>query len=248
MRQPEEGRRGIRAQLRGIVLIPGATFLALFALLGAVAAGYAAALHLGARDAEEGAAVAEVLAALQTERRLAAEHLAAPGAERLSALRSAAETTDSAVSALDASGGRLRSADDPGTAEAAASFHSALAGLGTLRSGVIAGELPATEAADSYGSAADRGIALSAALSRTLHHAPAVAAGTDAAGVLRAQQGLAAADARLSGALAGSGPSDEDRRAAVAAADAAEQRLSEAGLTLPGGAAAGAAAQTAATP
>src|SRR5690606_17011113 len=94
MREPDGARRGIRAQLNRIVLIPGATFLVLFAMLAAVTLTQAASRYLDYRGGREGVYLVQALTELQAERRLAAEQIADPSDGALSGLRTQAEATD----------------------------------------------------------------------------------------------------------------------------------------------------------
>src|SRR5690606_30443741 len=225
MREPDGARRGIRAQLNRIVLIPGATFLVLFAMLAAVTLTQAASRYLDYRGGREGVYLVQALTELQAERRLAAEQIADPSDGALSGLRTQAEATDAAIASLEEAGDRLRT-----SGPAASAFRTELGRLDGLRARVAAGDADLSAALDGYGAVVRHGIGAYDALTRTLHHGPAAAAGSDAVALMRAQELFAEADARLS-----ADPGSRARPTALIGA--ARLRLDEAAQVLTGRAA-----------
>ncbi|CAM4028145.1 nitrate- and nitrite sensing domain-containing protein [Nocardiopsis gilva] len=234
MGQPGGADRSIKAQLNRIVLIPSITFLVLFALLSTAMLMQAVSLRLATGDGRTGAYLYYAVAELQKERRLAAEHLAAPSDESLNELRNQITATDEAVRRMDDRKEGLRGRGDPEVAKAASGFFTAIGRRGELRGHVIAEELSTEQSVAEYSAIVDRGIRLYDASGRLLDDGASAAASADVVDLMRAQDLFSKADADLSAALAADRMTHDEQVRFAALMTAFQQRIDNAGLVLRG--------------
>lgn len=194
-------KTGIRTQLNRIVLIPSVTFLALFVVLSSATLAQAISLRSSVTDGRAGADLAEALTALQTERRLSADYLTAPGSQTRQELVGAAEATDEAlVRVRDVRGTLEGDRDTPDTL--AQGFFDSLDELQALRTDNLADPGPAADALDAYTAAIHQGIRLYSHTVRGLDDGPASDAASAADNLLWAQESFGHADALITTVLA----------------------------------------------
>ncbi|WP_028649111.1 nitrate- and nitrite sensing domain-containing protein [Nocardiopsis sp. CNT312] len=210
MGQPGRTGRGIRAQLNRMVLVPGLTFLALFAVMGAAVLGQVVSLRTAVGDGRDGLELVEALARLQTERRLVAGYLAAPSGGNRGLLADAVEETDLALD-------RVRSLDgDP--EGLAGDFLDTLEGVERAREdGLGGGAAPAI--VEAYTEALHSGIRLYGSVTRRLDSGPAATDAAAATGLLWALESFSHADALVSGSMGTTLPPSERARIAALLAD-----------------------------
>ncbi|MFD0775177.1 nitrate- and nitrite sensing domain-containing protein, partial [Streptomonospora algeriensis] len=194
--------RGIRAQLNRIVLIPGITFLALFAVLSTASLTQAISLRIATGDGRTGVHLYHSVVELQRERRLATEHAADPSQESADALRRQTGVTDDALQELDSRASGLSGHGDAGTARIADRYLTRVDRRTDVRNAVMAGKTAPQAALDAYDSMIARGILLYDSIAHNLDDGPSASAGADAVGLIRAQESFTRGDALLSGALA----------------------------------------------
>ncbi|MEY9210981.1 sensor histidine kinase [Thermobifida halotolerans] len=217
MTEPDGTDRGIRAQLNKIVLIPAVTFLVLFVVLSAATVAQALTLRTAAATSEEGAQLYSALVELQRERGLAAEHLGAPSAESLGALRAQQAAVDEALAEVEL--------DDEDAFEV--DLRSTLAERGPLREDVAAGRIDRTDSHRRYSAIIVAGIDHYAAHSRQFGDGAAVAVGGVLVQTMRAQETFAQADAVLAGARAAGELTAADQTAFSGLISELERRLNE---------------------
>ncbi|CAM3822890.1 nitrate- and nitrite sensing domain-containing protein [Nocardiopsis rhodophaea] len=234
MGQPGGADRSIKAQLNRIVLIPSITFLVLFALLSTAMLMQAVSLRLATGDGRTGAYLYYAVAELQKERRLAAEHLAAPSDQSLNELQNQITATDEAVRRVDDRKEGLRGRGDPEVAKVASGFFTAIGRRGELRGHVIAEELNTEQSVAEYSAIVDRGIRLYDASGRLLDDGASAAASADVVDLMRAQDLFSKADAELSAALAADRLTHDEQVRFAALMTAFRQRIDDAGLVLRG--------------
>ena len=193
-------RRSIRAQLNRIVLIPGITFLALVVLLSMATLAQAVSLRSSVTEGRAGIHLVIALTRLQEERRLAAEHLAAPGAESRQALADRARLTDGAVDTVRGLGDALngRNTSDPAE-DILASFDSVEAARDLALS---APRAAGADTLDAYTRAIHRGIRLYSGTIRSLDDGRASAATAATTDLLWAQESFSHADALVAAVTA----------------------------------------------
>ncbi|MUL42763.1 HAMP domain-containing protein [Streptomonospora sp. PA3] len=194
--------RGIRAQLNRIVLIPGVTFLALFAVLSTATLTQAVSLRVATGDGRTGVYLYYSIVELQRERRLATEYASAPSEETADALRRQTGVTDEALQEVDSRAGGLRGHGDPATARIAGKYLARIDGRTGIRNDVMAGETAPQGALAAYDTMITTGIRLYDSIVHHLDDGPSATAGADAVGLMRAQESFTRGDALLSGAVA----------------------------------------------
>ncbi|MBB6000596.1 hypothetical protein HNR25_004347 [Streptomonospora salina] len=194
--------RGIRAQLNRIVLIPGITFLALFAVLSTATLTQAISLRIATGDGRTGVHLYRSVVELQRERRLATEYAAAPSQDVGEELRRQTGVTDDVLQDVDARASGLRSHADAGTARIADRYLTGIDGRTDVRNAVTAGESGPRAALGAYDRMIAQGIRLYDSIAHNLDDGPSASAGADAVGLIRAQESFTRGDALLSGAVA----------------------------------------------
>ncbi|WP_017583926.1 sensor histidine kinase [Nocardiopsis valliformis] len=194
-------KTGIRTQLNRIVLIPSITFLVLFVVLSSATLAQAISLRSSVTDGRAGVDLAEALTALQTERRLSAEYLTAPGGQTRQRLVGAAETTDEAlIRVRDVRDTLEDDGDSPDPLTQG--FFDSLDEVQALRTDDLADPGPVTDALDAYTAAIHHGIRLYANTVRGLDDGPASDAASAADNLLWAQESFGHADALVTTVLA----------------------------------------------
>ena len=205
---------GIRTQLNRIVLIPGITFLVLFVVLSSATLAQAVSLRSSVTDGRAAAELTAVLTALQHERRVSAEYLAAPDADRRGEWARAASETDTALEGVREVWDTLAvDPDDPDPR--ASAFREALSAVESRRAADLVEPGEVTETTRVYTEAARLGVRLYEHTVRGFDDGPAALEAATTGDLLWAQEGFAHADAVVSGALT-EGELDPRRRADLA--------------------------------
>ncbi|MFE3461271.1 nitrate- and nitrite sensing domain-containing protein [Nocardiopsis aegyptia] len=202
MAQPGGNKRGIRAQLNRIVLIPSITFLVLFVVISAATLAQAVSLRAALSEGRAGIELAELLTLLQEERRIGAEYLAAPTGDRRDALAAAGTDTDLAVDDLRSLADDLGDQDDPATAPLADDFVDSLRDVTELRADNLTAPGDADAALLAYTTAIHQGIRLYAGTARALDDGTASAEASATTDLMWAQESFSHADAVIGSVLA----------------------------------------------
>ncbi|RCV48480.1 sensor histidine kinase, partial [Marinitenerispora sediminis] len=224
--------RGIRSQLNGIVLIPSITFLLLFVSLSGATLVQAFSLRAATAEGESGVLLHHAMVELQSERRLAAEYLAAPSDGRLQAFQEQVTVTDRAVRAM---GGREEQPSYGDTdAERADELFTALDDRPVLREEVTGRAVERGEAVDRYSDLIARGHRLYDARGRGLQDGPAVAAADTAVDLMHTQELLAKADAVLSAGIVAGELTPAERSRFTGLVASLREHLDSAGVDLAG--------------
>ncbi|MFW6640518.1 nitrate- and nitrite sensing domain-containing protein [Nocardiopsis algeriensis] len=198
MGKPGGRRRGIKAQLNRIVLIPSITFLALFAVLSTATLVEALSLRASVGHGRAGMQLAAVLTGLQEERRLSAEYLAAPGPETHAALVEAGQATEEEVETLAGLRDRLGDLDDPASRALTGNFFTSLEEVGRMRGDNLASPGLPDAAMEAYTDAIGQGIGIYAGTARSLDDGFAAAEAAAATDLMWAQESFSHADALIS--------------------------------------------------
>ncbi|MFL1428482.1 MULTISPECIES: sensor histidine kinase [unclassified Nocardiopsis] len=217
MGRPGGQRRGIRAQLNKIVLIPSITFLALFVLLSMATLAQAVSLRSAVTEGRAGIHLVTALTRLQEERRLAAEHLAAPGAESRQDLADRARLTDEAVATVRDLDGSLGDRDDPATPARTEELLASFDAVAAARTAAL-DDPPAAadDTLETYTSAIHQGIRVYSGTIRSLDDGRASAEAAATTDLLWAQESFSHADA-LVAAVAARGELTRDDQTRITA-------------------------------
>ncbi|MDE3724329.1 nitrate- and nitrite sensing domain-containing protein [Nocardiopsis sp. N85] len=216
MGKPGGRRRGIRAQLNKMVLIPSITFLALFVLLSMATLAQAVSLRSAVTEGRAGVQLVTALTRLQEERRLGAAYLAAPDASSRQALVDHAHVTDEAVDIVRDLRGSLGDRDDPATVALTDDFLASLDAAAGARTSALTDPGSADAVLDDYTTAIHQGIRLYSGTARAIDDGRAAAAAAATADLLWAQEAFSHADA-LVGVVAARGELTRDDQTRVAA-------------------------------
>ncbi|CAL9580444.1 hypothetical protein SUDANB121_05047 [Nocardiopsis dassonvillei] len=203
MGRPGAQRRGIRAQLNRIVLIPSITFLALFVVLSMATLAQAVSLRSAMAEGRAGIHLVTALTRLQEERRLAAGYLADPGAGTRQDLADHARLTDGAVDTVRDLDGSLGDRGDPDTPALTDDLLTSFDTVAAVRTAALTDPAAADpDTLQAYTDAIHRGIRLYSGTTRSLddgHAAAEAAATTD---LLWAQESFSHADALVTAVTA----------------------------------------------
>ncbi|SIO86239.1 nitrate- and nitrite sensing domain-containing protein [Nocardiopsis sp. JB363] len=205
---------GIRTQLNRIVLIPGITFLVLFLVLSSATLAQAVSLRSSVTDGRAAAELTTALTALQHERRVSAQYLARPDADRRGVWAAAAGETDTALEGVREVWDILEG--DPENPDPRASaFQESLSAVEETRAADLVEPGEAEDTMRVYTEAARLGVRLYEHSVRGLDDGPAALEAATTGDLLWAQEGFAHADAVVSGVLT-EGDLDPGRRADLA--------------------------------
>ena len=225
MRQPGGTRRGIRAQLNQIVLIPSITFLVLFVVISAATLAQAVSLRAALSEGRAGIELAELLTLLQEERRVGAAYLAAPSDDRRDALAEAGTSTDLAVADLRSLADDLGDQDDAATAPLADDFLGSLRTVEELRADNLSAPGDADATLLAYTTAIHQGIRLYAGTARALDDGTASAEASATTDLMWAQESFSHADAVVASVLARNSLSRADQTEIAALTADARHRV-----------------------
>ncbi|WP_270074798.1 sensor histidine kinase [Streptomonospora mangrovi] len=226
--------RSIRAQLNRIVLIPGITFLVLFAVLSAVLLTQAITLRIATGDGRADIHLYASFVELQRERRLAAVHAADGTAQSLADLRRQTEVTDDAVSEVAARADQLAGRGDPGIARAADAYFAELRQRSEIRGRVSAGDMGPNAASTAYTDIVGDGLRLYELRARRLDDGASATAAADAVRLMRAQEQFARGDTLLSAAVAAGSLTPQQQSRFTALVDGMRSRVTEVAPALDG--------------
>lgn len=223
----------IKTQLNRIVLIPSVTFLVLFALLSTATLVQAVALRTATGDSRAALELYQAVAQMQTERRIAVEHVSSPSDASLQALREQGEVTDGAVREFMDRWTRFQDGDDS-VSTAAHEFATEVERRDAIRSDAMSEELDAEEAMSGYSRIVDNGIRLYDAVGGRFDYGQAVAASAEAVETMRAQELFSRAAALLGGTVAADEFSVRDQVRFSSQMNGFRDRLDETGPALEG--------------
>ncbi|MGW9350291.1 sensor histidine kinase [Nocardiopsis flavescens] len=226
MARPGGRRRGIRAQLNKIVLIPSITFLALFVLLSMATLVQAVSLRTSVAEGRAGIHLVTALTRLQEERRLAAEYLAGPGAGSRRDLADHARLTDEAVDTVRGLDGTLGDRDDPAAPALTDDLLASFDAVASARAAVLADpEAADADTLETYTAAIHDGIRLYSGTARSLDDGGASSEAAATTDLLWAQESFSHADALVTAVAAGGEFTRRDQTRITSLLDDARLRL-----------------------
>ncbi len=194
----------IRSQLTRIVLIPGISFLVLWAIMTAAGTWQAGTLMLAVADGRDGvAALGSLTAEMREERRLSQLRLGDPGDEEArTALKRQRDTADTALKKVERLLPSLRSGSTDEIRRSADAFLGAVEELPAIRSSVDEAEIERADALAAHTELIEKAELLTASLLRPMSQGEAGSEAALSHTLLTAREEYAQADALLAGAIA----------------------------------------------